>query len=675
MENIKNNPQILAFINSQMNIGKSDQLNNIEQQKMIETLMKFQQFINQNANNENNNNNIEKQMEVQNCINEPKNDEQQNDEINKNDIYFDDDNEKYGNENNYNEEIEGYYNEEESNNDNAYNINNKEKQINENNNDNYEEIDINDNKYKETNNDNNPLYGHGYNNYDNDNIDDNNNKNNQIENNNVKDIDKIYDINDKINEKEKEIYESNIEKDKLDYDKKGEEIKNEKESDEIQTNENKVYDTNKINNENEDEVHCEDKNNKNENENEKIKLSYRTNYTFGNKKNKKEETHEILNEENKQFNELSKSINKIIEPEKDENQLYNNKKIEEEKHNTLKQNINNRPIDPSKVQNIDEIAVGPKCSNFLELLEKNLQNDNYQGSTLPKTLTGNENNSKPIKKYTPNRRKKPEVSIPKKGEMKKYKYYSDNFKEKDPYSEKITKEDKIKKAKEKAKNIEKNRQKINYKNVEQQREEQNNNMLNNNIAYNNNQDINLNVNNKWSKTKFELLDDKELINNIEKLKDDNSPLIGLEFGGGNSQQSAKNEGLNLKVGVRQGEISFKNIPRPKDLVLNNTNIKNQLNFENNKSTMPNNKSDLNKNKNNKINKNLSLNNQNNNSCGSIISKDKTNIEPQNKNKKNNLNLNINNFYYSKSMEKDDQEFLEKNDYIKKIEELDKEITK
>ena len=295
---------------------------------------------------------------------------------------------------------------------------------------------------------------------------------------------------------------------------------------------------------------------------------------------------------------------------------------------------------------------------------------------MPNTITGNENNSKQIKKYTPNRRKKPEVSIPKKGEIKKYKYYSDNFKEKDPYSEKLTKEDKIKKPKEKAKNIEKNRQKINFKNVEQQREEQNNNMLNNNnIAYKNSQNINLNSNNKWSKAKFELLNDKELINNIKKLEDDNSPLIGLEFGGGNSQQSDKNEGLNLKVGVRQGDISFKNIPRPKDLVLNNTNIKNQLNFENNKSTMPNIKCDLNKNKNIRINKKISLNNQNNNSCGNIISKDKANVEVPNKNKKNNLNLNINNFYYSKSMEKDDQDFVENNDYIKKIEELDKEIIK
>ena len=57
-------------------------------------------------------------------------------------------------------------------------------------------------------------------------------------------------------------------------------------------------------------------------------------------------------------------------------------------------------------------------------------------------------------------KKKPEITIPKKGEIKKYKYYYDNFKEKDPHAEKIKKENRIKKAKEKAKIIEKNRQKI-----------------------------------------------------------------------------------------------------------------------------------------------------------------------------------------------------------------------
>ena len=58
--------------------------------------------------------------------------------------------------------------------------------------------------------------------------------------------------------------------------------------------------------------------------------------------------------------------------------------------------------------------------------------------------------------------------------MKKYKYYSDNFKERDPHAEKMKKENRLKKAKEKAKIIEKNRQKITFKNVEEKKQKLNN---------------------------------------------------------------------------------------------------------------------------------------------------------------------------------------------------------
>ena len=137
-----------------------------------------------------------------------------------------------------------------------------------------------------------------------------------------------------------------------------------------------------------------------------------------------------------------------------------------------------------------------------------MKNEKYQG-VMPNSIGENPIN-KSLKKYSPKRKKKPEISMPKKGEIKKYKYYSDNFKEKDPYSEKITKEEKMKKAKEKAKNIEKNRQKITFKNIEQQRDEQNNEMMkmNNNINNNLNNNNNLNINKKWSKAKFEILDNK-----------------------------------------------------------------------------------------------------------------------------------------------------------------------
>ena len=54
-----------------------------------------------------------------------------------------------------------------------------------------------------------------------------------------------------------------------------------------------------------------------------------------------------------------------------------NKISSQNKNEKIRLNINDRPINPEKIQNIDEIAVGPKCSNFLELLEKNLGNDIY----------------------------------------------------------------------------------------------------------------------------------------------------------------------------------------------------------------------------------------------------------------------------------------------------------
>ena len=58
--------------------------------------------------------------------------------------------------------------------------------------------------------------------------------------------------------------------------------------------------------------------------------------------------------------------------------------------------------------------------------------------------TTNPHIQKPQKKII--QKKIPEISMPKKGEIKKYKYYSDNFKEKDPHAEKIKKENRIKRS-------------------------------------------------------------------------------------------------------------------------------------------------------------------------------------------------------------------------------------
>ena len=71
--------------------------------------------------------------------------------------------------------------------------------------------------------------------------------------------------------------------------------------------------------------------------------------------------------------------------------------------------------------NIDDIIIRPKTSNFLELLEQNINNQNYQTTN---------NSNKLIRKYTPPQKKLINLTFPQKNEIKKYRYYTDNFKKK-----------------------------------------------------------------------------------------------------------------------------------------------------------------------------------------------------------------------------------------------------
>ena len=84
---------------------------------------------------------------------------------------------------------------------------------------------------------------------------------------------------------------------------------------------------------------------------------------------------------------------------------------------------------------VDDIIIKP--SNFLELLEQKINCDNYQI---------NNNIQKPFRKYTPPPKKKIKLNIPQKNEIKKYRYYADNFhkkkKRKNTSNEKEQKEDK-----------------------------------------------------------------------------------------------------------------------------------------------------------------------------------------------------------------------------------------
>ena len=72
---------------------------------------------------------------------------------------------------------------------------------------------------------------------------------------------------------------------------------------------------------------------------------------------------------------------------------------------------------------IDNIIIQPKNVDFLELLEKNLNNENYK-------ISNDNNDKKPFRKYTPPPKKNIEIIIPQKSEIKKYRYYTDNFKKK-----------------------------------------------------------------------------------------------------------------------------------------------------------------------------------------------------------------------------------------------------
>lgn len=92
-------------------------------------------------------------------------------------------------------------------------------------------------------------------------------------------------------------------------------------------------------------------------------------------------------------------------------------------------NFDDIPIKPQANNAFDEMPIKGGNSNFLELLEKNLQNEDQN-------YPSNSGAQKPIKKFTrPPPRKKIEISKPTKGEIKKYKYYSDHFQEEDKKQE------------------------------------------------------------------------------------------------------------------------------------------------------------------------------------------------------------------------------------------------
>ena len=186
---------------------------------------------------------------------------------------------------------------------------------------------------------------------------------------------------------------------------------------------------------------------------------------------------EISNEEKEELNNfevsetllkdietcLMQKIKKLFEEEKKE-EINNTNEIKDIEENTEtinniettenKETINNneklpelfdKKLPPPKpVPNFDEIPIKSGTSNFLDLLEKNLEIE----KNIPQSISQN----KPIRKFTPNRVKKQiEISKPQKGEIKKYKYYSDNFKNNNSFNKGDDKDDKVKLEKEKIK--------------------------------------------------------------------------------------------------------------------------------------------------------------------------------------------------------------------------------
>ena len=166
------------------------------------------------------------------------------------------------------------------------------------------------------------------------------------------------------------------------------------------------------------------------------------------------------------------------------------------------------------INNIDDIIIKPSTSNFMELLEKNLQNNNIDTNIKNNNITVNinENNNK--------KKAKKEVSNMKINLL-------DNYDPNDPYTAKILKQEKIKQNKEKAKEIEKkihlngkNNQSIDIKNPANTQKKSSKKIFDFKID-NNPIKLDNKIQNKWSKAKFNLLNDEN--NKNEELDNNNTP--------------------------------------------------------------------------------------------------------------------------------------------------------
>ena len=166
--------------------------------------------------------------------------------------------------------------------------------------------------------------------------------------------------------------------------------------------------------------------------------------------------------------------------------------------------------------NIDNIIIKPKNTNFLELLESNINNDNYQ-------VSGDNIKQKPFRKYTPPPKKNIEIKIPQNNEIKKYRYYTDNFKKK--------KKSKTQGEEQKDKDI----NNINKQNTEQENEDGNNikftqDIINDFFIKN----ANDNNQNKLRKSVINTFNNNK--RKINKINNDDSLLNNIEYENNNNKE-------------------------------------------------------------------------------------------------------------------------------------------
>jgi len=286
----------------------------------------------------------------------------------------------------------------------------------------------------------------------------------------------------------------------------------------IRRNKNKNFEKNNLNNLN--NIETQEINN--------VINSINTKYRYNcHKKNLKEEQKLNYNNNINEDNDKYKYNNKLIDI--DEIPIKSNKSLIEFGKGKLKDNINNNiPLtkNSNSFINIDDIVIKQSVTNFMELLDKNLKNEeqNYQSENKKALSTIKKNNEKFHQRRS--------INIIQNNKL--------NLDINNPSMEKILKQEKIKQYREKAKEIEKKVYKNSTSNIKtknkinEKKYKYNFNSISNNEDNNNNEKKVMKINsysnklpirikskikNKWSNIEFDILEEKE-----DKIGDKNKAL-------------------------------------------------------------------------------------------------------------------------------------------------------